>query len=283
MRPLDLCALFIVVAWSSACSAQRPTPAAAPSAAASTESAGAPDPTDGEEADGSEEGEDPNADAMVSSRPASASDAASAGDRVLAEASRIFSSARSTTYQHHTSVDEATGTFDVDCSGFVGYVLARVAPDARSELQTATAKRPRAKDFTAFFASLPTDGGDAPKATGAPRAHWRRVVRAADLRPGDVIAWKRPADSHSKNTGHTLIVRAPITVRADLVEVPIYDSTGLRHGKGDVRAAGSKSGVGEGTVALRVGVGGAPIAFRWAMTGLYRDHTTDIALGRVER
>ncbi len=198
-------------------------------------------------------------------------------------ASRIFSSAHSTTYQHRTSVDEATGAFDVDCSGFVGYVLARVAPDARSELKAATEKRPRAKDFTDFFASLSAEGSDAPKAAGSPTAHWRRVPRAADLRPGDVIAWKRPADSHSKNTGHTLIVRAPVTVRADVVEVPIYDSTGLRHGSSDVRAAGSKSGVGEGTIALDVNVSGAPIAFRWATTGRYRDHTTDIALGRVER
>jgi len=128
-----------------------------------------------------------------------------------------------------------------------------------------------------------TDGADAPKAPSAPRARWRRVVRAADLRPGDVVAWKRPADSHSKNTGHTLIVRAPITVRDDLVEVPIYDSTGLRHGNSDVRSAGSTSGVGEGTIGLRVNVSGTPIAFRWAMTGRYRDHPTDIALGRVER
>ncbi len=284
MRALDLCALFIVASCGPSCSGARAAPAVAPSGATSTETADAVDPT--EEDDGSEEGEDPDADALVSRPPPSTPDAATAGDAVLAEASRIFSSARRTTYQHHTSVDEATGTFDVDCSGFVGYVLGRVAPDARSELQAATAKRPRAKDFTEFFASLPADGADAakaPSAPNAPRAHWRGVVRAADLRPGDIVAWKRPADSHSKNTGHTLIVRAPITVRADLVEVPIYDSTGLRHGESDVRAAGSKSGVGEGTIALRVSSSGAPIAFRWAVTGRYRDHVTDIALGRVER
>ena len=281
MRPLDLCALFLVASCS--CSGARAAPPVAPSGATSTEAADAVDPFEAEEADGSEEGEDPNADALVSRKPTSTSDAQIAGDAVLAEASRIVSSARSTTYQHHTSVDEATGSFDVDCSGFVGYVLGRVASDARSELQATTAKRPRAKDFTEFFASLPAEGAAAPRAPSAPRAHWRRVVRAADLRPGDVVAWKRPADSHSKNTGHTLIVRAPITVRADFVEVPIYDSTGLRHGKSDVRAAGSKSGVGAGTIALRVGSGGAPIAFRWAVTGRYRDHMTDIALGRVER
>jgi hypothetical protein len=282
MRALDLCALFIVASCSSSCSGARAAPAAAPSGATSTETAGAVDPIEGEEADGSEEGEDPNADALVSRQPTSTPDAATAGDAVLAEASRIFSSARSTTYQHHTSVDEVTGTFDVDCSGFVGYVLGRVAPAARTELQAATAKRPRAKDFTEFFASLPADGADAPRAPSAPRAHWRRVVRAVDLRPGDIVAWKRPADSRSKNTGHTLIVRAPITVRADFVEVPIYDSTGRRHGKSDVRAAGSRSGVGEGAIALRVSSSGAPIAFRWAVTGRYRDHPTDIALGRVE-
>jgi hypothetical protein len=78
------------------------------------------------------------------------------------------------------------------------------------------------------------------------------------------------------------IVRAPITVRVDVVEVPIYDSTGLRHCKSDVRAAGSRSGVGEGTIALRVSSSGAPSPFRWAVTGRYRDHTTDIALGHVE-
>lgn len=261
MRPRDASILLALASLSCA-----PSPrAVAPERAESMESDDALDRT------GGEDGDDPGADATDASSPGATT--ATAGDAVLAEATRIFATARATTYQHKTEVDEATATFDVDCSGFVGYVLGRVAPDAKRELRAATVKRPLAKHYTEFFQSLPID---------APKGHWRRVVRAVDLRPGDIVAWKRAPDSHSKNTGHTMIVRAPVVAHDGVVEVPIFDSTATRHGRDDARAAASRSGVGRGTIALRVAADGSPIAFRWAVTGKYRENATEIALGRVE-
>src|SRR4029078_5489422 len=81
---------------------------------------------------------------------------------------------------------------DYDCSGFVGYALAHAAPDALHAVVEATVRRPLARHFEAFFP--------------APRAPWTRVERAADLVPGDIIAWLEPPAKHSRNTGHVMIV-----------------------------------------------------------------------------
>ena len=75
---------------------------------------------------------------------------------LLAEARRELAAARESHYAHHTSVDEARGSFDYDCSGFVGYALARATPQAFAAVTAATRARPLAKDFYAFFAIFST-------------------------------------------------------------------------------------------------------------------------------
>src|SRR5215831_6582704 len=104
---------------------------------------------------------------------------------LAAEAERIVRTARETTYSHRTTIDERAGRFDVDCSGFVGYLLRRAAPAARAELIAATVKRPLARHFVQLVAGLPAAGV----------AHWRRIERVAELRRGDIIAWMKPLDS----------------------------------------------------------------------------------------
>jgi len=228
----------------------------------------APETDDGVDVTEGNEGEDPGAAAAFEGpevvRPASG---------LPAEAQRILAAARETTYSHKTSIDEDEGRFDVDCSGFLGYLLRRVAPGARKELVAATVKRPLAKHFVGFIEGLP-DGG-----TG----HWRRVGRALDLRPGDVVAWLRAPDSRSKDTGHVMLVAGTPVGHGARVEIPIFDSTALKHGRGDRRAAGSRTGVGEGTIVLHVDGSGRPVAFRWSPTGKYREHATEIVLARVTR
>jgi len=48
--------------------------------------------------------------------------------RVATEARHILQTVRQTHYQHHTYIDPATGTYDCDCSEFVGYILEQIAP-----------------------------------------------------------------------------------------------------------------------------------------------------------
>jgi hypothetical protein len=209
-------------------------------------------------------------------------DAKLAGAAALtAEANRQLSIMRRSLYTHKTQIDEPTGLFEYDCSGFLDYSLANVAPDALADLRRATVKRPLAKHFVAFFESIPQGGK-----TGG----WRRVGRVVDMVPGDVIAWLKPADVVSKNTGHVMIVRAaPVQARAQsgdvtalTVTVPIYDSTSVRHGKGDSRLPSRATGLGTGEILVMVDQGGRPLRYRWSHGKKAREHVTTIAMGHLD-
>src|SRR4051812_8581746 len=59
------------------------------------------------------------------------------------EARRELAAMQTSHYQHPTDIDEETGSFDFDCSGFVDYALRRVLPEALAALPV-TKKRPLA-------------------------------------------------------------------------------------------------------------------------------------------
>jgi hypothetical protein len=196
------------------------------------------------------------------------------GDRaVLDRALETFSTMRSSTYVHRSSIDATRGHFDFDCSGFVDYVLAESNQRAFAELRAATVKRPLARHFVQFFQSLGARG----------TANWLPVARPADLAPGDVLAWLKPADVTSRNTGHVMIVReAPrFDAKHDLWTVPIIDSTAVPHGKGDSRKTAHATGLGTGEVLLVVDGAGAPIGYRWSRGKKAKLHHTTIAFARV--
>jgi hypothetical protein len=195
---------------------------------------------------------------------------------LLAEVNRELAAVRSSTYRHRSDVNEAEGRFDVDCSGFVDYALARSAPQALEQLRAATVRRPLAKHFVALFSSLPRDRS---------QGHWRSVTRAADLVPGDILAWIRPADVSTHNTGHVMVVHAPVQrdpEGADTVVVPIADSTAIPHGKGDSRQAARANGLGTGEVILIVGPDDIPFGYRWSRSRTAHAHSTTVAMGRVQ-
>jgi hypothetical protein len=192
---------------------------------------------------------------------------------VLGQAMHVFGAMRSTAYTHTTTIEAATGKFEFDCSGFVGYVLAQSQPRALAELRTAMKKkRPLAKHFVGFFQNLPEDSA------------WRRIARAEDLAPGDMIAWLKPADVVTKNTGHIMIVRdrpRRDEKYPDVWVVPIIDSTAVPHGKGDSRKDTGITGLGTGEVLLVVDESGAPIGYRWSRGTKATLHLTTIALAGV--
>ncbi len=198
------------------------------------------------------------------------------GAVLLVEVTRELAAMRSSRYSHTTSVDEPNGRFDYDCSGLVDYALARVLPDAFGELRTATVKRPLAKHFVQLLAAI------------APTAHdgrWHRVTRASELQPGDIIAWLKPADSVTKNTGHVLIVRGAVTTvpgAHDQLEVPIIDSTSVSHGASDSRFHAKASGLGTGTIYLTIDRDGAPTGYLWSHGKHAQPHVTTVALGRLD-
>jgi hypothetical protein len=193
-----------------------------------------------------------------------------------AEAQRELQAMRAAHYVHHTHVDEAAGLFDYDCSGFVDYALRHSVPDALETLRQATVHRPLAKHFVAFVSTLPP---------GARAGLWRRVARIADLRPGDIIAWLRPPDSHSHNTGHVMLVGAPPRPRHGFpgeFEVVIVDSTHSPHGKTDLRRLAGTTGLGSSAVVLVGDAGGAPVAYRWSVWKRSPLHTTPVVLASLD-
>jgi hypothetical protein len=102
-------------------------------------------------------------------------------DSVAAEAEAILLSVVHTIYQHDTYVDVATGTYDMDCSGYVGYVLQRIAPRHYQTIPSdSAADRPLAFDFYDLSASCL--GKE--QVGGSPCSPWRTRTAATSL-PGD--------------------------------------------------------------------------------------------------
>jgi hypothetical protein len=194
---------------------------------------------------------------------------------VVAEVDRELGAVKSSSYTHHTVVDEARGEFDYDCSGFAGYALERSAPEAFAEVQKATVQRPLAKHFEAFFASLPT---------GAPHGHWQGVSRVQDLAIGDLVAWLRPTELSNRNTGHVVFVHGPVSAyqgRNDAFVVPIADATHAPHGKSDPRKSAEATGLGTGSIVLLTDAGGRPVGYKWSTWSRSVEHMTPVAMGRV--
>lgn len=199
----------------------------------------------------------------------------SAGAALLAEVDREVQKKTASKYSHHTHVDEASGTFEYDCSGFLRYALSRSVPDALATAQS-TAKRPlRSSEFVAFLEGI---------APGAQQGRWQRVGRVQDLLPGDVIVWLKPADSQSTNTGHTMIVHgnpSPDPAQPGSFFVPIADSTENPHRPGDARAQSHDTGLGYGEIELIADGTGAPVRYRWSRGAKSREKPTTIMLGRL--
>ena len=197
---------------------------------------------------------------------------------VAAEIERIRGNVRSTRYVHATRVDERAGRYDFDCSAMASLVLSHAAPRAHAAVLRRNGRgRPVARDFHDVIASAPVD---------RPRDGWLRLTRMQDLRPGDVIAWRRPPTVASRNTGHVAFVHeAPRRLDRDgrRWSVRIADATSIPHGD-DTRPRQHQSGFGYGTLTLFVETpGGDPTAYGWYGLDTRIDFRTHIALGRAVR
>ena len=195
-------------------------------------------------------------------------------DRVFNEAERIVKNTRHTKYQHKQFIDEATGTYDVDCSGYVSYALSRVAKRHLALIpKESWWPVPRAYKYYRFFAGLPTDA----------HKDWRRIERVEDARRGDIIAWELPGEIRKDHdTGHVFIVaETPSSVGDQLMAVRAYDSAALGHYDDTRKGSDGKfqDGVGEGTFHIRVDASGKPTAFQFGPGD--RFHEDPISIGRV--
>jgi hypothetical protein len=176
---------------------------------------------------------------------------------LLSQAEYILSIKKESRYQHTTHVNETSGIYDFDCSGFIDYVLQQISPASLAVIKYLPNRlnRPRAQDYYYHFAKL----GSGDDGNG-----WYGILRPLDLVPGDLIAWLRSPSSDSDDTGHVMMVRSnPIADpnQPNEILVPIIDSTRSPHAL-DSRANGV-TGIGTGTISIVMNATEGAVGFRW--------------------
>lgn len=151
-----------------------------------------------------------------------------------------------THYTHATQIEETKGRFDFDCSAMAAWVLSRATPVAHQTVMKRNGVgRPVAANYHDVIALAPVD-----HAAGG----WQRIPRIDDVRPGDVLAWRRPASVLSTNTGHVaFVVGVPrrIAPGKNYFEVRVADSSSVLHAD-DSRSKPKRSGFGYGTMSFGV-------------------------------
>ena len=196
---------------------------------------------------------------------------------VADEGERILNNMRESHYQYPPfKICEETGTYDVDCSGFVSYILGRIAPEHYGEISIADGQPvPQAFEYYEFFSLLPASGSGG----------WSRIERLADIGPGDLIVWQlSPSDSDAEgDTGHIIIVAdAPLPLDDGSLAITVYDSSNILH-YDDSRLLSDgerKTGVGTGTIHFKVdGTTGSPTAFKFGPGDGYQP--SSITIGRL--
>jgi hypothetical protein len=194
---------------------------------------------------------------------------ASPASRVSAEARRILANVRSTRYQYATQIDEAQGSYALDCSGLACVILKKVSPGQLSQVAVESSRsRQRAWEFYETFAAASRDG----------IAGWRTVPRMLDARPGDLLARRKKEIKPGEVTGHVMVIdEAPVLEKPGLVRVVVIDSTSQPHAS-DTRAPGT-NGVGRGTIWIEIDGEGKPVAWRTSPDA--KGTVAPFAIGRV--
>jgi len=185
-------------------------------------------------------------------------------------AQRLLSDVRETHYQHKTHVDRTEGVYNMDCSGFVDYLLKRIAPRQFGQLPIESGHaRPRAAMYFQLLHRLREQ----------PLPGWEAIRQLAHARRGDIIAWELQASTQEPgDTGHVVIVAAdPIQETQIICRVEVYDSSGIHHD--DDSRLEHTSGVGKGIITFRVNESGEPISFQFNSRAHFHDEP--IAIGRL--
>lgn len=193
---------------------------------------------------------------------------------IMQRLGKVTATLQESEYSYGFSVNEKRGIYKFDCSGMVQWVLRKAAPVAAATMARGLTPRPLARDFQRRIGRAPID---------RERGGFRRIAKVADLEPGDVVAWVKPVEIESPNTGHVaFVLLRPVLAPgyADAYLVRIADSTRLLHDD-DTRVG--RNGFGFGTILLVADPEtGAPVAYGW-MGLKWRAFETPISLGRPLR
>jgi CHAP domain len=186
-----------------------------------------------------------NAVAQVASNP---------GCQLVARLDLMLSRMKDTAYEHTTAINEETGSLKCDCSGLVGYVLRDQFPEAYLSLRGKEASwrgRPLAVTFYETFTAA-----EAKKSNG----RWHHVAKLMDVKPGDILAWRKDELKKGRTTGHVAVVSGvPMLEKDGRVRLRVIDSTNNPHSN-DTRPA-KTSGVGSGDIYFTMDQEGRPSGF----------------------
>lgn len=188
-----------------------------------------------------------------------------------------------TKYQHRPSVVEAAGGSTparvfTDCSGLLNALLVQSLPLSQDELATwLRSKRPLARHYST---AISRERGFA------------RISRVQDIRAGDILAIRYPADND--NSGHTMIADAPASPREPSPPIvdatsqwtlSIIDATSSPHGPDDTRMSPRRTGLGRGTFRLYTDSSGRIIGHAWSTSPrseFRSQEDRELLVGRVE-
>lgn len=161
-------------------------------------------------------------------------------------------SLKSSKHQDYTEVRPANGIYNLNCSGFIGWIL-REFPHAFLEFWPENGERPLVVDYCNRIHQLDYN----------PSEYWERIYSVWDIKAGDLVAWKRPA-SGTFPSGHVMIAAdAPCpSHRADEALLTVIDSTKRPH-TDDSREHAGKTGLGFGTVGIGVSNNGTAQSYYW--------------------
>jgi hypothetical protein len=189
----------------------------------------------------------------------------------FSQAEWIFQNAQLTHYKHNKlsadqqwQVGNGSCGMEADCSGFVSYVLYRVAPAQYESIRALQPDRPypQAKIYASFFNSL---------SHSAPANGWIRIAKFSDLRRGDIIAWeKNVLPGKRGNTGHVMfVVDKPEKIETigsnKFVSIQVLDSSSVVHFAPETLPPNThqsvRDGLGKGVVRLLLDGDSKPIGY----------------------
>lgn len=199
---------------------------------------------------------------------------AKAEERSLFNVSQTFlSTLKASRYEHKAVIDEENGVYALDCSSFIGLLLQKSSLQAYKALPIdAPHKRPRAKNFYAFFNALSEHEA---------KKGWIAIKHMNTLRKGDIIAWAYDPALGKKDTGHVVMVHeVPVKEKDGRYKVMVLDSSKGIHAN-DTRVEKSEGGIGLGVMWFSVDSEETPIGLYWSDRSKFMS-THKISMARVQ-
>jgi hypothetical protein len=176
------------------------------------------------------------------------------GSQLAVRIEKMLSQMKETAYQGATEINEETGSLKCDCSGLVCYALRDMFPEAYLSVRGMEAQarvRPMSITFYETFAAA---------AAGKGNGRWQAVEKLMDIKPGDILAWRKDVIEEGESSGHTAMVAGkPVLEKDGRVRVRVIDSTRGPHSN-DTRTE-TTLGVGSGDMYFTADRDGRPSGF----------------------